>query len=116
MTRLLIVILTTILFCSCGHERQKINHEAVDTTSVVDDRVKDTTKILVAELPVKFDSTDILLFAVGLVDLQERGGYSRIRSGPYGSSDVSLNYFNGDNLVGNFINIVFRTKVAAKGN
>ena len=29
----------------------------IDTTSVVDDRVKDTTKILVSELPIKFEST-----------------------------------------------------------
>jgi hypothetical protein len=67
MTRIVIVIVAAILFCSCGQERGKINHEAVDTTSVVDDRIKDTTKILVSELPVKFDSTDVLLFAIGLV-------------------------------------------------
>lgn len=110
MTRLLIVLVTAILFCSCGQERPKINHEAVDTTSVVDDRIKDTTKILVSELPVRFDSTDILLFAIGLVDLQERGGYSKIGSGSYSSSDIASAYFNSDNLIGNFINIVFQDK------
>jgi hypothetical protein len=110
MTRLLIVIVTAILFCSCGQERPKINHEVVDTTSVVDDRIKDTTKILVSELPIKFDSTDILLFAIGLVDLQERGGYSKIVSGSYSSSEIASAYFNSDNLIGNFINIVFQDK------
>ena len=110
MTRLLIVMLTAILFCSCGNERRKINHEAVDTTSVVDDGIKDTTKILVSELPVKFDSTDVLLFAIGLVDLQERGGYSKIGSGSYSSSDIASSYFDSDNLIGNFINIVFQDK------
>lgn len=110
MTRLLIVILTTVLFYSCGQDRPKINHEAVDTTSVVDDTIKDTTKILVSELPVKFDSTDILLFAIGLVDLQERGGYSKVGSGSYSSSDIAAAYFNSDNLIGNFINIVFHDK------
>ncbi len=110
MTRLQIVIVTAILFCSCGQERPKINHEAVDTTSVVDDRIKDTTKILVSKLPIKFDSTDMLLFAIGLVDLQERGGYSKIGSGSYSSSDIASSYFNSDNLIGNFINIVFQDK------
>jgi hypothetical protein len=106
----LIVVVMGILFCSCGQERQKINHEVVDTTSVIDDRIKDTTKILVSELPIKFDSTDFLLFAIGLVDLQERGGYSKIGSGSYSSSDVASAYFNSDNLTGNFINIVFKDK------
>lgn len=110
MTRLLVVMVTATLLYSCGQEKSKINHEAVDTTSVVDDRIKDTTKILVSELPVKFDSTDILLFAIGLVDLQERGGYSKIASGSYGSSDIASAYFNSDNLIGNFFNIVFQDK------
>jgi hypothetical protein len=110
MTRLLIAIVPAILFCSCGQQRPKINHESIDTTAVVDDRIKDTTKILVAELPVKFDSTDVLLFAIGLVDIQERGGYSKIVSGSYSSSDIAASYFSSDNLVGDFINIVFQDK------
>ena len=110
MTWLVAVTATAILFCACGQGRPKINHEAVDTTSVVDDRIKDTTKILVSELPVKFDSTNVLLFAIGLVDLQERGGYSKIGSGSYSSSDIASSYFNNDNMKGNFINIVFQDK------
>ena len=111
MTKLLVVTMAAILFCSCG-QRPKINHVAVDTTSVVDDRIKDTTKILVSELPVKFDSTDVLLFAIGLVDLQEIGGYNKIGSSSYSysSSDIESSYFNSDNLIGNFINIVFQDK------
>ncbi len=107
---LLIVIVTAIFLCSCGQEKPRINHDVADTTSVVDDRIKDTTKILVSELPVKFDSTDVLLFAIGLVDLKKRGGYSKIVSGSYGSSEIASAYFNRDNLVGNFINIVFQDK------
>src|SRR6188474_919367 len=110
MRRILIVVVTVILFCSCGQEKPKINHESVDTTSVVDDRIKDTTKILVAELPVKFDSTDIILFAIGLVDLQDRSVYSKIGSGSYSGSDIASSYFSSDNLSGNFINVVFQEK------
>jgi hypothetical protein len=110
MIRLLIVIVTAIIFCSCGQERLKIDHNVVDTTSVIDNRIKDTTKVLVSELPIKFDSTDILLFAIGLVDLQARGGYSKIGSGSYRNSEIASSYFNGDNLIGDFINIVFQDK------
>ena len=100
----------TILFFSCG-QRPKIDYEnKIDTTSVIDDRIKDTTKILVSELPVKFDSTDVLIFAIGLVNLQERGGYSKIGSDSYSSNGGSSSYFNQNNFHGNFINLVFRNK------
>jgi hypothetical protein len=110
MTRLIIVIATTVLFGSCRQEGTKIDHESVDTTSVIDDRVKDTTKILVSELPVKFDSTDILLFTIGLVDLQERGGYSKFSSGSYSTSEIASSHYSSDHLTGDFINIVFQDK------
>lgn len=99
------------LLLSCRQERPKINYqEAIDTTSVIDDSLKDTTKILVSELPVKFDSTDVVLYAIGLVDLQERGGYSVIKPDSYSDQEMASSYFNQDNLMGNFINIVFQDK------
>lgn len=105
---LVTVLLTATIFFSCGPGEPKIDYrEGVDTTSVFDDKIRDTTKILVSELPVKFDSTDILLYAIGLVDLQERGGYSKIGSG-YSDSEIASSYFNNDNLIGNFVNIVFQ--------
>lgn len=111
MTRLSILLVTIILLSSCEQDNKKIDHNnEIDTTSVIDDRIKDSTKILVSELPVRFDSTDILLHAIGLVDLEERGGYSKFSSGSYSSSDVASNYFQQDNLIGNFINIVFQDK------
>ena len=105
MTRILIVFGIAILACSCGQERLKINHGAVDTTSVVDDRIKDTTRVLASELPVRFDSTDVLLFTIRFIDLEERERYN---PGYYSSSGTVSVYSNGDNLVGNFINIIFQ--------
>lgn len=108
MIRLIFVTVTAILFVSCSKQRPKIDYqEKADTTSIIDDRIKDTTKILVSELPVKFDSTDILLFPVGLVDLQERGVYGKIKSGSYGSSDIASSYLDRDKLIGNYTNVVF---------
>ncbi len=98
------------LILSCSLDKPKIDYnDKVDTTSVIYDRVKDTTKILVAELPVKFDSTDIRLFAIELVDLQERGGY-KYKSGSYSESGLVGSYQQRDDLIGNFINLVFQDK------
>lgn len=109
MKHLIFCIVTAILLISCG-QKPKIDYEnKIDTTSVLDDSIKDTTKIMVSELPVKFDSTDVLMFAVGLVDLQERGGYIKTGS-DYSTSDIASSYFNKDHLIGNFINLVFRDK------
>ena len=108
--RLIIIFAAAILFVSCGKPPKIDYNEKVDTTSVIDDRIKDSTKILVSELPVKFDSTDMLLFAIELVDLKGRGGYSKIGSSAYGNSDIASSYFNSDNLSGDFINIVFQSK------
>jgi hypothetical protein len=113
MNRLLIII-TVIFLLSC-EGRPKIDYKVkIDTTSVIYNRSIDTTKILVAELPVKFDSTDILLFAIGLVDLEQRGAYSKFTLDSYSSSEISSSYFHQDNLIGNFINIVFKDKNGAE--
>ncbi|AHM59296.1 hypothetical protein D770_05145 [Flammeovirgaceae bacterium 311] len=109
MIRLLIGLLPAFLMASCGQDKPQIDYSrAIDTTSVADNRITDSTKVLVAELPIKFDSTDVLLFAIGLVDLQERGGYSKLGSGSYSDVDIASSYFNRDHLTGNFINIVFQ--------
>jgi len=109
MIRLLLLTVISIILVSCGQEKSKIDYnKTIDTTAVFRFEVEDTTKILVSELPVKIDSTEILLFAIGLVDLQERGRYSSIASGSYSDSEIASSYFDRDNFIGNFINIVFQ--------
>ena len=73
--RILIVdFIAYTLFTSCNESKQKINHEfKVNTVATLDNRIHDSTRILVSELPIKFDSTNVLLFAEGMVDLQECG-------------------------------------------
>ena len=110
MMRLLVIFAAATFLIACGKPPKIDYNEKIDTTSVIDDRIKDSTKILVSELPVKFDSTDMLLFAIELVDLQGRGGYSKIGSSSYGNSDIASSYFNSDNLTGDFINLVFQNK------
>lgn len=108
MKRLLFTFLAYTILISCNESSPKINHEIkVDTVATVDDIVRDSTKVLVSELPIKFDSTDVLLYAVGMVDLQKRGGYSKFSSGSYSSSEIGSSYFNRDDFRGDFFNIIF---------
>ena len=111
MKKLLVFAFLGVLTFSCSDLTPRINYEnQIDTVATVINITEDTTKILVSELPVRFDSTEILMYAVGLVDLQKRGGYSKFGSGSYSSSDISSSYLNKDNLSGHFINLVFEDK------
>jgi hypothetical protein len=112
MLRFISMVAAAAILVSCGQGKPTIdyNRGSVDTTSVLDESIKDTTKILVSELPITFDSTDILLFGIRLVDLQERGGYSKMGSSSSGSSDYGSSHLNGDNLRGSFVNIVFHDR------
>lgn len=110
MRHLIPVILICMLFTACD-QQPKINYKnTTDSTSVIDNRIKDITKVFVAELPVKFDSTDVLIFPIKLVDLESRGRYSKYESSSSSDSDIASCYFNNDNLTGNLINLVFRDK------
>jgi hypothetical protein len=105
-----------ILSAACN-ERQKPTfdynqtQDIADSTRVDNDNVNDTTKVLVAELPVKFDSTDVLIFPIGLIQMQERGAISKISSFSYNSTNASSGYYaNTDDLQGNLINLIFRNQ------
>lgn len=111
MTRFLAISFFLVLTFACSEKAPKINYEnQIDTAATFVNILEDTTKILVSELPVRFDSTEVLIYAIGLVDLQERGGYSKLGSGSYSSSDISVSYFGSDNLSGQFINLVFEDR------
>jgi hypothetical protein len=102
------------MLVSCVQNKPKIDYnKTIDTNSLFKLDKQDTSKILVSELPIKIDSTDILLFAICLVDLQERGRNSSILPDSYSSTDIASSYFDRDNLIGTFINIVFQDE---KGN
>jgi hypothetical protein len=112
MIRLVIVVTATVLFLSCRQQETQINHQqSIDTTAVLDDRIGDSTKVLVAQLPIQFDSTNVLLHAISVVNLKSSdGSFGRISKDAYGSSDFSTGYYTNNDLTGDFINIVFQDK------
>lgn len=115
MKKIILGLLIVPVLFSCSERKQKINYaNAIDTVGVIDDRKVDTTKIMISELPVKFDSTEVLIFAVGLVNLEERGGYSKFRSGSYSDFSSSHIYTGNNTISGDFINLIFQDSVGEK--
>jgi hypothetical protein len=109
MKKTLLPFVAVLLLLSCGQNESKPDQgETIDTTALTDGKLKDSSKLLVSELPVKFAATDIRIFPVGLVDLEERGGYIQQGAGSYGGTDIPSAYFNNDKLSGNFVNLLFQ--------
>lgn len=107
-----LLLTALVLFVMSCDKQPKIDYQKkVDTVSRVDDRIKDTTKVMVAALPGKFDSTDVLIFPIGYVDLNERKSHGKIgygSSSSYSSSSGMISgYYSGDDLSGSFTNILF---------
>ena len=108
MNRNLLLFIIAFCFVSCLERRAKIDYNnEVDTVATIANFKQDTSKVLVADLPVRFDSTNILLYAVRLVDLEKQGRKRSYDSYGYSSSNYSASYFRDDVLSQNMVNLVF---------
>ena len=68
LTSILMIVLTLL---SCGKQQPKIDYNSQNQSDslTMDNIAADTSKILIAELPVYFDSTDYLIHPIGLINL-----------------------------------------------
>lgn len=109
--KFLLVLTLAACFLSGCNKKPTINPEiAIDTTAAVDDRFSDTTKALVASLPIKFDSTDVTLFAVSFVELESNRGLIKSEYGSSYSSGSSFFSSGNDYVDGSFVNLIFQLK------
>ena len=99
-----------IIIISCTGREPKIEYNVpMDTAHVADDRLTDTTKVIVAQLPVMFDSTNVLIFPVGQVSISKGDTYSKLSSRS-GRTVTDFTYASESNsLSGIFINLIFET-------
>jgi hypothetical protein len=111
MIKLLIVLATIALLMSCQQRKTRIDYGVpLDTIAAVDERLSDTGKMLVSELPIKFDSTNILLFAIREMDISEQYRYKSIGEASVNMTGIASPDFNNDHIFGDFINVVFQNE------
>lgn len=74
MRTLLAVLLAIVFLMSCNEKRQPtINYNQPEAASLtMDSLMADTSKVLVADLPVYFDSTRVLIHTIGFVEINDR--------------------------------------------
>ncbi len=103
-----ITILLLFGLASCSEPAPKIDYKKeIDTVATIANIIEDTTKVLVAELPVKFKKIETLIYPVALVNMQGSDGYGRSSANYYNGSDISSGYYSSSNLSGDFINLIF---------
>jgi hypothetical protein len=113
MRTLLSVFGIMLILSSCGKRQPKIdysNRNQNDSLTMAN-IVNDTSKVLIAELPIYFDSTEYLIYPVGFVNLNDRENKG-ILKGSYSSSDYSNSEFSvesnsNDYFSGSITNLVF---------
>jgi hypothetical protein len=66
----ILALLSTIISCKNEAEKPKVSYNKTPKTIV---KQADTTKILVADLPVQFEGTRYLIFPVGNLNITENG-------------------------------------------
>jgi len=103
-----------LILSSCGKRQSGIDYDNQNQTDslTMDSIIADTSKILIAELPVYFDSTDFLIHPIRLISLNERDGKRFLKIGSYSESDYSNSEFSvesyrEDYFSGNVTNLVF---------
>jgi hypothetical protein len=101
-----ILLIITFAFLSCGRNHAKIDYEnpGRNDTLLMKTLIADSTKVLVSDLPVHYDSTGYLIHPVGFVDLNERTGSGLLKSGPSGSG-YDYDEFSSS---GDLTNLVFQ--------
>ncbi len=103
-----------LILLSCGKKPLKIDYENQQSNDSLkmENLISDTTKALVAELPILFDSVKFLIHPIGLINLNDRSSKGMIRSGSIsGSSHSSSGFYvsssNENFFSGNMTNLVF---------
>lgn len=74
----ILLMLLVLLLASCTERniRTTVNYDEVTDSLSVESQFADTTKIMMASLPLVFDSTDVVLHPSGLIDIDEMKKHS----------------------------------------
>lgn len=110
-----IVILLFTISCTKEQEVPRIDYSETESDILtIEDAISDTTKTIVATLPLNFDSTNVLIQPSGLININEVKSGNILSRLSYpdkkvrgAESDFYSNGIHGDELSGKISNIYF---------
>lgn len=117
-------VILTLLFASCDNTRtpQVVYDDTISDTLTMNTMLEDTTKVLMAGLPVHFDSTEVLIHPIGWVDIYtaykkpfsidmaesvESGRISKTTKMKDSNYSFSVYTNNQDYIAGQMVNLIF---------
>jgi len=112
MKKILLGLFVLFFIASCGKKETRINYanQNKKDTLTIDKMVKDTSKMLVADFPINFDSTAYLIHPVGFVNLKAAKETRAMSIGSSSDNDdtsFSAKTYRGDIFSGNISNLIF---------
>lgn len=110
-----VVLLASLFSCTGNQDAPRIDYSAGNTDSLtIESVISDTTKAIIATLPLYFDSTNVLIQPSGLIsikDIYKADIYDRIYESKMSSREREPEFYanniNGDILSGIMSNIYF---------
>lgn len=117
-------VILTLLVASCDNTgtSQVIYDDTISDTLTMNTILEDTTKVLMAAMPVHFDSTEVLVHPIGWVDIYaiykkpysidmaesvERGSISKTTKMKDSNYSFSVYSNNQDYISGQMVNLIF---------
>jgi len=114
MRTLTSILMIVLILSSCDKRPLKNDHDKQNQADslTMDSIACDTSKILIAELPEYFDSTEYLIYPIGFINRTETESKRNLEIGAYSDRDYSNSGFSIDSqredyFSGNVTNLVF---------
>ena len=104
----IISVLSILMFISCKEEAEKPKLSYNKTDKKQAEQKQDTTKILVASLPIQFDSTDYLIYPVGNINSNYEWASKTYDSRSEGTANFNISNSMDNEITGYLQNLKFQ--------
>lgn len=107
MRKLILIIPFLIIIFSCENEKQpKVDYKTQNDKKEI---FRDSTQIIINELPIEIDSTDYLIYVIGEPNtINYRSSYTGSESGSYDKNNFSVTSSHYGDFTGKIHNLKFQ--------
>lgn len=110
--RAFFIIVICLAQISCFQKHPKIDYNVQKDSITLKNFANDTSKVLIADLPVYFDSTDIMVHPIGMEIIEKKQSDHMINLDSYSKREYwnqgfSVNAMQADYITGNMMNLLF---------
>jgi hypothetical protein len=101
-----IIIISFLFSCKNEEDKPKVSYDTI--TKKVIEQKKDTTKVVVADLPIQFDGTQFLIYPIGEVRITDRDGKASYSKSDWSDISFVISSNLENEITGNLQNLKFQ--------